>query len=130
MRREKQVFLLRRFNTGYQDGNYTLPAGHVDADESAIAAAIRETEEEAGVKVKKEDLMLVHTLHRNSKDRVYIDLYFEVKEWDGEAMLCEKNKSDECIWSNVKSLPDNVIPDVREVILLVEKGVGYSDYNF
>lgn len=41
--RDDQLLLSRRFQTGYQDGNYSLPAGHVDADESCLQALLRET---------------------------------------------------------------------------------------
>ena len=37
---EDQVFLLLRFQTGYEDGAYTVIAGHVDAGESATSAEV------------------------------------------------------------------------------------------
>ena len=47
--KEKKILLLRRFNTGYEDGNYSFIAGHVEKSESFTACIIREAKEEANI---------------------------------------------------------------------------------
>ena len=66
--RDRQILLLRRFNTGYEDGKYSVVAGHIEAGETVTQAAIREAYEEVGVVLEPADMQVVHVMHRRSDD--------------------------------------------------------------
>ena len=124
--KDNKILLLRRFNTGWQDGNYGLPSGHLEADENLIEATLREMEEEVGVKSKKEDVEFVHTMHRKS---VYVDFYFLVMNWEGEVQNMEIDKCDDLSWFNLDSLPENIIPSVKLAIENYQKGIKFSEFQ-
>jgi ADP-ribose pyrophosphatase YjhB (NUDIX family)/predicted GNAT family acetyltransferase len=68
---EGRVVLVRR-GTGPKVGYWSLPAGYVEADELAEAAAIRETEEETGLQVELDDLLGVYSFGREPQTGVLI----------------------------------------------------------
>lgn len=131
VRRDGEILLLKRNNTGYQDGNYGLIAGHLDGNELATYAVVREAKEEAGITVQPEDLRLVHTSHRLatgiSTER--IELFFETTKWQGDIINAEPEKCDELSWHTIDSLPSNTIPLIRQVLTLTAATKGYSEYS-
>ena len=56
LRRGDEVLLMRRAGTGFCDGQYSVPTGHVDGNEPLTHAMVREAKEEVGVGIKPEDL--------------------------------------------------------------------------
>jgi mutator protein MutT len=124
-----QVLLLRRFNTGYEDGNYSVPAGHVEAGESAIQCAVREAREEAGVELKPQHIVFAHAMHRKSDDE-RVNFFFVVTQWHGEITNTEPHKCDDLSWHPLDSLPHNVIPYVRHALKQVQEGNAYSELNW
>lgn len=132
LRRGNEVLLLRRANTGYQDGKYSVIAGHLDGDELATAGIVREAKEEAGIAVNPQDVRLVHTCHRLTRNQVgeeRLDLFFETDKWQGEVTNAEPEKCDDLSWFPVDKLPDNMLPLVKNVINDVTRGANYSEYE-
>jgi len=127
--REGQILLLRRFNTGYEDGNYSVIAGHVDAGETVTQAAIREAREEAGVVLRPADLQVVHVMNRKSNDE-RVDFFVLVKNWSGEITNTEPEKCDDLAWFPLEALPGNMIPYVRFAIENYQKGLLYSEFGW
>jgi ADP-ribose pyrophosphatase YjhB (NUDIX family) len=132
--RENKILLSRRFNTGFQDGQYSFPAGHLGGDEETLSQAmIREAREEIGVEIDVADLELAHVMHRKQReptDERRINLFFRAKKWEGEPRIMEPNKCDDLQWFELDRLPDNTIPYVRQAIGCLRKNVKYSEYGF
>ena len=63
-----KVLLLRRQNTGFEDGKLSVVAGHVEPGESVTRAALREIGEEVGLALAPERLRVVGVMHRKSDD--------------------------------------------------------------
>ena len=63
LKKDNQILLMRRQGSGYYDGWYSLPAGHVEAGELPIAGLIWEMKEELGISIAPEDIRLVHTMY-------------------------------------------------------------------
>ena len=110
-----QVLLARRCNTGYEDGRYSVIAGHLDGDEEVKLAAVREAREEAGIEIAPEDLTVVGVMHRKSNDE-RIEFFLVATEWSGEISNAEPEKCDDLSWHDFDRLPDTIIPYVRRAL--------------
>jgi len=129
LRRGDEIFLLRRFQTGWQDGNYGLPAGHLEDRETIAGAALREAKEETGTDIREEDLEVVHVMHRMNPDRQYVDFFLVAKKWSGEPQNTEPDKCDDVKWVDIDSLPENMVESVREGLENYRKGILFSEFG-
>jgi 8-oxo-dGTP diphosphatase len=130
LQKEKSVLLIRRFNTGYEDGKYSLIAGHVDADENFTMALIREAEEEANIILRPENLKVGHVMHRRTPDSYRLDVFFVAKEWQGDLKNLEPHKCDQMEWFDLDGLPEELIPYIGQAINCINKGVFYSEFGW
>jgi 8-oxo-dGTP pyrophosphatase MutT (NUDIX family) len=132
---ENQILLLRRFNTGYEDGNYSVPAGHLDGDETVRMAAQREASEETGVHIALEDIVLASVMHRKSDDTSTdtserIDFFLHIKAWKGKPFNAEPGKCDELRWYDLDALPVNIIPYVKQAIQNFGNGIVFEKFGW
>jgi 8-oxo-dGTP diphosphatase len=135
LRRDGDVLLLRRFNTGYEDGNYSVPAGHLDGAETVTAAMIREAGEEAGVVISQADLRVEHVMHRNvagpgSGPAERVDFFLAADRWRGTPGIGEPDKCDEVAWFSLAALPGNVVPYVFSALQCYQRGVSFSEFGW
>ena len=116
-----QVLLQLREGTGFMDGHWAAAAaGHVEAGESVLEAAVREAAEEAGIRVDPVDLEPVTTLHRFERGGPQVeqrcDWFFAVRRWSGDPGVAEPDKAVEMRWFPLGALPGLVVPHERLVL--------------
>lgn len=128
---QEKILLLRRFNTGYEDGNYSVVAGHLDGNESCTQAMVREAQEEAGIELRLEDLQVVHVMNRRKSDgEERIDFFIIAKSWKGEPRIMEPHKCDDLSWFSLDSLPDNIVLYIKYAIECIKQSIFYSEYGW
>ena len=127
--REDQILLARRFNTGYRDGEYSVPAGHLDGNETVVAAGIREAKEEIGITFETDDITFSSVMHRIEGDE-RVDFFVQVHKWSGEIVNAEPDKCDDLRWVNMNELPDNIIPYVRRAIENQLNGTPFDELGW
>lgn len=122
-----KVLLGLRQNTGFSDGLYHLPAGHLEPDETIVAGAAREAKEELGIDIAVADLDLVHTMHQREER---LSLFFEVRGWSGEISNAEPDKCAALAWISCDALPENLVPYARAALEQIQRGQRLSTFGW
>jgi len=131
--KENKVLLLRRFNTGYEDGNYSMVAWHLDPNETFTDCIIREAEEEAWIKLDVNHLKVAHIMHRNAEkneNNERVDTFFVAEEWYWEVVNKESHKCDDLSWFDIDNLPENIIPHIKFALKNIRNWVFYSEFGW
>lgn len=126
--REDQVLLSRRFNTGYADGQYSIPAGHLDGGETVMDAAAREAQEEVGVRIEPGDMTFSTVMHRMEEEE-RVDFFVQVQQWEGEPFNAEPDKCDDLRWVDLQHLPTNLVAYVRQALSNHLAGIRFDEFR-
>ena len=120
----KKILLAKRKNTGYKDGEYEIPGGHLEENEDLYEAMIREAKEELGISLQREDLKIIHIMHHYTGNRM--NFIFTTEREDLEPRIMEKDKCEELKWFNINNLPENTMKKVKKIIDYIISGELYS----
>ncbi len=118
-----RMLLLRRANTGFLDGNYSLPGGHVEAGEEVATAAAREVAEEARIEVLEIEPCIVMPYGDG------VDFLFEARRWRGTPEIGEPDRCDDLLWAKPDRLPEKTAPFIEKALELRRKGIWYHQFG-
>ena len=116
-----RILIIRRSNIDKRAGQWTIPGGHIDEDDSSIeAGAARELKEETNLSCNPAELIYI----AEPKPEKY---YFLAKEWYGTVDVEIPNpktgeiEHDDYKWASINDIKD--IEDTEIPIYLLEKSL-------
>jgi ADP-ribose pyrophosphatase YjhB (NUDIX family) len=127
--RDEEILLLRRHDTGYEDGKLSVVAGHVEAGETVTEAAVRESREEVGLTLPLDRLRVVGVIHRRSEDE-RVDFFLSCPLDREEPRNAETAKCSELVWAKLAALPADTIPYVRAAIENFRQGRWFAEFGW
>jgi 8-oxo-dGTP diphosphatase len=127
-----KLLLMLRKNTGYYDGWYAVPAGHIEEGELPSQALAREAREEVGIEFDPRDAKFVHAMYRDRHDETgqRADFFFVVDAWSGEPRNLEQDRCEEVAWFPLDALPEKVMLHVRDALAAWQEGRWYTEMLF
>lgn len=115
--RNGKILMGKRKNA-HGAGQWAPPGGHLELGEKVEACAIRELEEETGIKAQKCTLGgWENTIF--SPEKHYITLFAYITDFIGEPKLLEPEKCEKWEWFSIDALPEPLFPVIQQ---LVKKG--------
>ncbi len=101
---EKGDILIGHRRGSHGSGQWGLPGGHLEPGETPENCAIREAQEEAGIKVGNAvPLGFSNDIFESGKH--YITLFMKADHLSGAVRVCEPEKNEEWRWASLDNLP-------------------------
>ena len=126
MNNEEEVVLLRRFNTGYQDGKYEFPSGHIEEGEALTVAVVREAFEEICVTVEVSNLEFVGCVDNHVSGK-HVNFLFKTNKFIGIPKIMEIEECDDLCWRKITdllpSMEDLSVDTKRFVDMMISNSV-------
>lgn len=126
------MLVIRRGNTRYLNGFWSVPAGHLEAGETAEQACVRETREEVGVELDVGDLRFALVQQKSGVDgEERVDFFFEAALPFGQrAWSTDTGEVTELAWVERDSLPAPFAPYVLSALSARRKSRIFSAWGY
>lgn len=126
------ILVIKRAGSPYLDGYWSIPAGHVDEGESAVAACVRETREEVGIELSKAEVTFWLVQQKTAADgEERVDFFFEAVLPGGQdPRRASPSEVAEFMWTAPSELPHPFAPYVESAMAARERRESYSDWGF
>ncbi len=127
---DQTILLMKRCNTGYADGVWSLPAGKIEGKETATEALCREAYEELGIGIEPKSLIFKGLMHKIEHDNYEnIALFFVANSWTHTIANKEPDKCSEIAFFAVNNLPKPLAPYIAAYFqTMYSQGILYGEY--
>ena len=128
-----EVLLMRRFNTGYQDGKFEFPSGHIENNENSLDGTKRELKEESDLDVELDDLDYLGVVDNNTKGN-HFNMLYKTTKFSGVAKVMEPKECDRLEWVSLELLLSGksdieLSTDTLRSLIMIKNGLTYMIFD-
>lgn len=124
---EEEKFLIQKVSTN-KGGEYATTGGHATFGDDNIATAIKECDEELGVKLNKEELVLISS---QKFDCCFIEVFYCKKNINEQDIVLQEEEVESVKWLSIDEINDLIKNNQfrKGNILAFKELLNYLDEN-
>lgn len=127
---QNEVLLLRRINTPFCNGCYSLPGGQINRGETARETVMREACNSLGITIDLNALEFVHVMYRKCNEPEFFACVFKAHNWQEIPTNLEPERHDDMQWFSFDSLPEAMVPAHRYALAMIQQHIMYSEHGW
>ncbi len=122
--KDGKLLLGKRKGTGFGDGFYSTPGGHLENGETFEQCARREVREEAGIEIK--NIKIISLANLFSSKAHYVDIGIHADWKSGTPTVLEPEKCEGWDWYDLRKLPRPLIEGDKMYLNAIRTGKWYA----
>ncbi len=113
----KEILLSRRKKKGYGRGEYAIPGGKQEENESLKKCAIRELKEETNlIVIKSRPVSIFNNPKPNDPSQIVLTVGVLVEKWEGELNTAEIDRHIKWEWHDIENIPEPLFEPTKIAI--------------